>query len=86
MGSSRAIIEEPHERLANDKVIVESFGKDWQYPTKDQRPFGKWWKIHILLHHVEERTNVAIFEGFLSWIEAIRHNVHNVRISLFRIE
>ena len=40
--------------------------------------------------HGDERANVAIIEGPLSWSEAIRHNmeklISNIRNSLYRVE
>ena len=61
-------IEEPWEGPPNEDVVVEGFGEDRRYPTKEQRSLGEWWNNHIFPQHGEERANVVIFEGPLSII------------------
>ena len=54
---------------------------------KEQRPFGDWWKNHILLRDGEECANEAILEGHLSCNKAIRHNMWKlIGNSLYRVE
>ena len=83
VGGNGNDIEESHEGPANDHVIVEGFGKE-------RRPLGEWWKNHILPQHDEERANVAIFEGLLSWNEAMTYNMQKLmgsaRNSLYKNE
>jgi hypothetical protein len=50
-----------------------------RYPTREGRPFGEWWKNHILPQHDEERVSVAIFDGPFSWSEAFRHLLYRVK-------
>jgi hypothetical protein len=50
-------IVEPRESVANNDVIVESLDEERQYPTRERRPLGEWWKNHILLQHGEEHGN-----------------------------
>ena len=87
---NKVAIEEAREGPVNNDIIVEGFGEKQQYPMREQRPLGEWWKNFILPQHSEERANVALIEGPLSWSEAIRHNmeklVGNVRTSLYRVE
>ena len=80
-------IEEGQKKLANDDVVVEEFGKELWYLTKERQPLGEWWKNHILPQHGEGHANMAIIEGPLSWSATIRQNIKklmgNVKISLY---
>ena len=83
-------IREAREGPANDNIIVEEFAKEWRYRMREQGPIEEWWKNQILPEHDVEHTNVAIFEGPLSWSKTIRHNmgklIGTVRNSLYRVE
>jgi hypothetical protein len=54
--------------MSKQHHVIEEFGEEW-------RPLGERWKNHFLPQDGEEHANVAIFEGPLSWSEAIRHNM-----------
>lgn len=89
VGKNGVAIYEACERPVNNVIIVENFGEQLQYPTREWQPLGLW-KNHILPQHGEEQANVARLEVFLRWSEVFRYNrwklMGNFRSALHRIE
>ena len=42
MGGNRVAIDNASEGLTNDDVIVEGFGEEQRYPTKERGLLGEW--------------------------------------------
>ena len=90
VGGNKVAIEETREGPVKNNIIVEGFGEEWQYPTRERQPLEEWWRKHILPQHGKEHANVAIFEASLSWREATRYTMWkpmgNIITSLYRID
>ena len=40
VGGNEGVIEDACEGLANDNVVIEGFGEEQQYPTRERQPLG----------------------------------------------
>ena len=75
MGGNRVAIEKAREGSVNDEIIMEGFGKEQRYPTRERQRLGEWWRNHILPQYGEETAIVAMFIAPLSWSKTFLNNI-----------